>query len=248
MNDESAVRTKKVCTPLLNVGSRNMPAAKTDSSSRHRVLIVDDHPMFRLGLKEWLQKQPELELCAEADNQHTLRQSIAAYNPDLVLLDLRLQGGDGIELIKSLCAEFPAIRILVLSQSDEGLYGDRALRAGARGYIMKVQSPEELKSAIRVVLQDDVYTSEALSAQILKRTFQGYTKTGISSMLSDRELQVFELLGVGMGTREVAVKLGLGIKTIETHREKIKLKLGLKDAAGLIHAAICWMQEQNRGS
>ena len=219
------------------------PTAK--SNSQYNILIADDHPIFRMGLKKWLNRTEGMHVCGEAESKVGVRQSIQALNPDLLLLDLRLRGEDGIEHIKCLKAEFPAIPILVLSQCDEKVFGPRALRAGASGFIMKERSPKELLSAIRAVLNKEVYASSELSEILLKNICQGKTIEDISDQLSDRELQVFELLGVGMGTRHIAERLRLGVKTVETHRENIKRKLALKDSTSLLHAAINWVQQQN---
>jgi len=213
-------------------------------SRQCEILIADDHPIFRMGIINWLNRIDGFHVCGEAESKSTVRQAIQELKPDLLLLDLRLGGEDGIELIKWLKNEFPSLLILVLSQCDEMIFGSRALRAGASGFIMKERSPKELMMAIRTVLHSKIYTSPALSEMLLKAMYQKTSIDDISGQLSDRELQVFELLGVGLGTRAIAERLRLGVKTVETHRENIKKKLGLKDSSSLMHAAINWIQKQ----
>lgn len=221
----------------------------SDSASRvqlrSRVLIADDHPLYRDGLRVWLERQADLEICGEAEDAAEVLKKVKELHPDLLLLDLRLRGEDGFELIGLLRAEWPDLRILILSQSDEMLFGEHVLRAGAQGYIMKDQSASELLQAIRTVVRDEIYTSEKLAALLLRRIYFGKPTDGAPSKLSVRELQVFELLGEGYSSREAASKLKLGLKTIETHRENIKRKLGLADAPSLVHAAITWVQNQS---
>ena len=221
-----------------------MADAPTTPSIQYEVLIADDHPIFRMGIKNWLNSIEGFHVCGEAESKSTVRQAIQELKPNLLLLDLRLGGEDGIELIKWLKSEFPNLPILVLSQCDEKIFGSRALRAGASGFIMKECSPKELMTAILTVLQSKIYASPALSEMLLNAMYQRAMIDDISGQLSDRELQVFELLGVGLGTRAIAERLRLGVKTVETHRENIKRKLGLKDSSSLMHAAISWVQQQ----
>jgi DNA-binding NarL/FixJ family response regulator len=208
---------------------------------RRRVLIADNQPLFRDGVRNWLQQQPDLECCGEADEAAALHQAVGALRPDLVLLDLRLKGEDGVETIKSLRTAFPAVPLLVLSQDEETIFGDRVLRAGARGYLMKDRPGTELMEAIRQVLAGEIYASKPLADIMLRKLWQGETSGDPTSRLSDREMQVFRLLGTGLGTRQIAHRLRLGIKTVETYREHLKRKLGLKSAPALVHAASTWM-------
>jgi DNA-binding NarL/FixJ family response regulator len=211
-----------------------------------RVLVVDDHPMMRGGLIQLVNRQSDLTCCGEAGTVAEAQVAVAQLKPDLVLLDLRLKGGDGLELIKSLRSQYAKLRILVLSQFDAPHYAERALRAGALGYVVKEQAAEEVLSAIRTVLAGEVYLTRALAARLLHTfvgTVPGIPRAGVEQ-LTDRELHVLHLLGSGMSTREVAIELSLSFKTVETHRENIKRKLGLHGAAELIHYASAWGREQ----
>ncbi len=215
----------------------------TDSSQadvpKRRVLIGDGHALVRLGMIEFLRKELDLVCCGEAASEAEVRTAVRSARPDLLVLDLWLNGADGLELVKVLRAEFPELLILVCSQLDESLYAERALRAGAMGFIGKDRPLDELLSAIHVVLDGDFYLSRRMSALLLRHNVQGKEAWGTSGveMLTDRELQVFSLLGAGVGSREAAAKLRISVKTVETYRENIKHKLGLKNAAELLHHA-----------
>jgi len=208
----------------------------------NRVLIVEDHPLYRQGLRRFIEAQPGLVCCGEADSCQAALQAASTTLPDLVILDLCLRREDGIELLKDLLARSPTTRVLVLSQKDEAAHAEQVLRAGALGYIMKEEATEELLTAIRTVLNGEVYASRRLAAVILKKFLRGCPGDGISDKLSDRELQVFQFLGTGMGTREIASQLHLSIKTVETHRENIKHKLSLTDSPSLMRAAQQWVE------
>jgi DNA-binding NarL/FixJ family response regulator len=184
--------------------------------------------------------------CGEAGTVAETHTAVAALKPDLVILDLRLKGGDGLELIKSLKAQHPDLRILILSQYEAPIYVERALRAGALGYVIKEQAAEEILKAIRSVLAGEVYLTRGMAALLLRR-FVGLgakPAEGGTEPLTDRELHVLQLLGTGLSTRQIATELNLSFKTIETHRENIKRKLGLRGAAALIHYATQYAQEQ----
>ena len=213
-----------------------------------RILVVDDHPVVRVGLARLINQQNDLTCCGEAASVSEAQMAVAKYRPDLVILDLRLKGGDGLELIKSVKSQFPKMRILILSQYDAFLYVERALRAGALGYVVKEQAAEEVVNAVRTVLAGDVYLTRGMATRLLHNFIEppSLTQTprvGIES-LTDRELHVLRLLGIGMGTRDIANELNLSFKTIESHRENIKHKLGLRGAAELVHYANNWAQEQ----
>jgi DNA-binding NarL/FixJ family response regulator len=211
-----------------------------------RILVVDDHPVVRSGVIHLINQQVDLVCCGEAGSLSEAQEVAAACRPDLAVIDLRLRGGDGLELTRALRAQFPDLCVLILSQYDASLYIERALRAGASGYVAKEQPPEQLLEAIRTALAGDVYLARGTAARLL-HTFFGPTpnspRAGVRG-LSDRELHVLHLLGAGMSTREVATELSLSFKTIETHRENIKRKLGLRGAADLIHYAADWAREQ----
>lgn len=214
-----------------------------------RVLVVDDHPLVCSGLKDILNRTNDLVCCGEAATVVETRKSATALQPDLILLDLQLGDEDCLELIKEIKTLHPAIKILVLSYLDEMVYAERVLRAGGRGYLMKENATEEILSAIRTVLTGKIYVSQKVSnLAVLKLAGNNHhANAGNASSLSnltDRELQVFQLLGRGSSTKQIAGNLGLSFKTIESHRENIKEKLDLPDAAALIHSAILWVQKK----
>jgi len=211
-----------------------------------RILIVEDHPVVREGLTAMIQRQPDLVCCGEADGVGSALTAAATHKPDLILVDLRLRTGDGLELIKSLKAQLPAVRILVVSQFEETVYAERAMRAGAQGYVMKEQAAQEVLVAIRTILAGEIYASPRISALALKRMIQSKPAASGSGVenLTDRELEVFQLLGVGRSTRQIAQQLGLSIKTVETYRQSIKHKFGLQDAGELVRYAANWVGNQ----
>lgn len=222
-----------------------MKAISTRTLTRKkRVLIVDDQPLLREGLAQLINRQTELVCCGEADGGATAQAAVARLNPDLVILELRLGDADGLELIKSLKARFPRLGVLVLSQYDEPIYAERALRAGALGYVVKQAAAEAILRAIRTVLAGEICVSPRLAAQVLQRLVQAGPKAtggGVDS-LTDREPQVFRLTGLGRSSRQIATELNLSFKTVETHRENIKHKLGLHCAADLVRYAAAWLQ------
>lgn len=207
--------------------------------------MVDDHPLVRDGLCRLISQQGDLTCCGEAGSVAEAQTAVAKHKPDLLILDLRLHGGDGLELIKSLKSQFPGLHILVLSQVDPSLYAERALRAGALGFLPKEQAAEEVLLAIRTVLAGQVYVTRGLAARLLHHFVGASHRAPIAGLerLTDRELHVLELLGTGMSTREIAAELNLSFKTVETHREHIKQKLGLNGAAQLLEYAVRWAQE-----
>jgi DNA-binding NarL/FixJ family response regulator len=210
-----------------------------------RILIVDDHPMLRSGLLCLIDQQPDLVCCAEAADVAEVWKAMSTQKPDLVILDLRLKSSDGLELIKSLRAQYPAVRILVLTQHAATIYVERVLRAGAHGFVAKEEAAQVILQAIRTVLAGEVYLTRAMAGLFLGRMMgTGAVVTGEDcARLSDRELHVMQLLGAGLSTRQVAAHLNLSFKTIETHRENIKRKLGLRGAAELVHFATRWARE-----
>ena len=218
------------------------PAPK--AAIKSRILISDDHPFLRMGLTMLLNQQADLCCCGETDTVAGTHKAVAELKPDLLLLDLFLGEGDGLELIKSLRAQASEVQILVISQQNEAIYAERALRAGACGYVMKEQPPAEVLGAIRTVLAGELYVSRKVAATMLRKSLQSKPEgrgTGVEC-LTDRELQVFRSLGTGLSTRQIAEDLKLSFKTIETYRENIKHKLALADASALIHMATEWVQ------
>jgi DNA-binding NarL/FixJ family response regulator len=215
-----------------------------DYRSKASILVVDDHPIFREGVTQLIKRQPDMVVCGEAGNVATATQLLEAHHPELVLLDLRLDSSDVFELIKGWKIRFPDLRVLILSAYDEALYAERVLRAGASGYVMKAETSEETISAIRAVLAGEMYVSRKIAFRLLHKLIQSkpVVRDARVEALSDRELQVFWMLGAGLGSREIGDKLHLSIKTIETYRENIKHKLDLRNAAELIRLASQWVQ------
>ena len=216
---------------------------------RKQLLIVDDHPMMRTGLAQLIDNTPDLKVCAEADNAGQALHAVAGRNFDLILLDISLPDKNGVELIKDIQALKPGLPVLVVSMHDELLYAERVLRAGARGYIMKQEGGKKFLQAIRQVLAGQVYVSEKMSARILE-SFSGRraaTAGAPVQRLSDREFEVFQLIGRGKGTRDIAGLLHLSVKTVEVHRANLKKKLELKTAHDLVHYAIRWMEAEPQG-
>jgi DNA-binding NarL/FixJ family response regulator len=220
-----------------------MKTAARLAHSKIRILLADDEPIFREGARKWIELQPDMACCAESANAASTEQAVAQEHPDLVILELRLERDDGFDLINRLHAAYPALRLLVMSRNDEMVFGDRVLRAGAHGYIMKNQTGPDLIAAIRSVMGGEVHLGKKLAASIIKKLWHKGAHSGDPTVrLSDRELQIFRFLGQGQSTRHIAEHLKLGVKTVETHREHIKRKLELKDAPSLVHAATRWVE------
>jgi len=222
--------------------AKNKPPAQ-------RLLIVDDHPMMRTGLAQLIDNEVDLKVCAEAENAGQALDIAVRQALDLILLDISLPDKNGLELIKDIRALKPALPILVVSMHDESLYAERVLRAGGRGYIMKQEGGKKLLQAVRQVLSGQIYLSEKMAAGILE-TFTGrHTEAAGSPVqqLSDREFEVFQLIGQGKTTREIAAHLHLSAKTIEVHRLNIKKKLKLKTATDLVRHAVRWVEAEKSG-
>jgi DNA-binding NarL/FixJ family response regulator len=223
---------------------------KSAAQKQKRIFIVDDHPMMRQGLTQLIGAEPDLAVCGEAEDAGGALTAIGAMKPDLVLADISLPGKNGLELIKDFQAILPGLSVLVISMHDESLYAGRVLRAGGRGYIMKQEGGKKLMHAIRQVLEGKIYVSEKMSADLLE-TFSGRragTESSPVEKLTDREFEVFQLVGQGRGTRDIAEKLHLSVKTVEVHRANIKAKLKLKSASELIHFAVRWSESQGAGA
>jgi DNA-binding NarL/FixJ family response regulator len=224
-------------------------AVKKPSSaapSRRRVLIVDDHPFMRAGLAQLIERQTDLAVGAEAGNPAEALQLLAPGGIDVVLTDMTMPGRSGLDFLKDLQALHPALPILVVSMHDEMIYAERTLRAGARGYIMKEAGGENLLAAIRQVLAGQVYVSPRMSAQLLD-SFSGRKARESQSpfgKLTDREFEVFQLIGRGHSTREIAHQLCLSTKTVDVHRGNLKAKLELKDTTALVRHAVRWVETQ----
>lgn len=222
--------------PAPRAGLFNAMAAKK------KILLVEDHPIFRLGLGELINNEEDLVVCGGAESVNQALQAIADLQPDLVVADITLQNSDGIDLVKEVNRRYKDLPVLVLSMHDEFLYAERALHAGARGYIMKQEAMESVVTAIRHVLGGKVYLNEAMKEHILSNIADRSNSLDKSPIdrLTDRELEVFGMIGKGLSTREIAGKLHLSIKTIGTYRERIKEKLNLKHATELVRHAVHW--------
>lgn len=210
-----------------------------------RVFLVDDHPLVRQALREAMRHERDLEVCGEADDREEALKGIAAAEPDLAIVDLRLRSSDGLELIRDLRDRHPKVLSLVLSMQDESLTAERAVRAGARGYVSKQEAPSKIMEAVRKVLGGEIYWSEKAAAHIATK-IASPSSNGNAAMdqLSERELQVFELVGFGRSTQQIAEALHIDVSTVETYRSRIKEKLGLKDRSALLQTAIRWCLTQ----
>ncbi|MFZ2276702.1 MAG: response regulator transcription factor [Prosthecobacter sp.] len=216
---------------------------------RHRILIVDDHPIFRKGIAMLLDHEDDIIICGEAETATEALGLVERHEFDLVIADISLKDINGIELVKSLKVLKPHLPVLVLSMHDESLYAERALRAGARGYLMKQAPPDQVVAAIRHVLSGELYLSAAANLLMLNSFVTGRESNSKSSVekLSDRELEIFELLGQGRGTSMIAHDLRLSVKTVEAHRSHIKTKLGIHTAPELVRAAVEWVTRRTEG-
>jgi DNA-binding NarL/FixJ family response regulator len=231
MNDEDN-RSARTLAPALNLTKR--------------ILVVDDHPIVCEGLADLINRQQDLKCCGEAANLFQAQKAIEALKPDLLLLDLRLGSADGLESIKSIKTLFPDLPVLVISQFDEAIYGERALRAGAMGYVMKEQASEELLAAIRCVLTGELYVSPRMSNLAVSRFARSLPTANQADLdsLTDRELHVFTGIGLGRGPKEIAAELKLSVKTVETYREHLKFKLRLSSGHQLAQCAAQWVHSQ----
>jgi len=217
------------------------------STKKFKIYIVDDHPLIREGLVRFINLQPDLRVCGEATTSHQALKSIPVLKPDVVILDLTLESANGLDLIKDMKLRSLKSLILVLSMHDESLYAERALRAGAKGYIMKGEPSKEVLKAIHCILAGEIYLSEKMAAKMLHKVAGGQSdeKTLPEGALSDRELQVFQSIGQGRGTREIAEDLHISAKTVESYRAHIKVKMNLKNAHELTQHAVHWVESNH---
>ncbi len=210
-----------------------------------RILIVDDHPVMRMGLVQLINSKPGLEVCGEAGSAKEALQQVEALSPDMVLLDLALPDGHGLEVLKDLGVLHPDVDTLVLSSNDEAVYAERALKAGARGYIMKEAAAAHLVEAIHTILDGQIYVSQNIS-QLIVEMFTGKKRKNHAASpiekLTDREFEVFQLIGEGKGSRDIAGQLGVSVRTIDAHRAHIKEKLFIKDGNALVRQAVRWVE------
>lgn len=218
--------------------------SQTPSPARKsvRILLVDDHPLVRERLAEVIHREADLTVCGEAEDRHEALALITAKQPELVIVDLTLKNSDGLELIKDIHSRWPKVRMLVVSMHDESLYAERVIRAGAQGYITKQEASRNILLAIRRVLAGGLYLNEKVAMNIVSRltAHDGSAAANPAEQLADRELQVFELTGRGLNTNEIADRLHIAVKTVETYRARIKEKLKLKDSSELLQWAISW--------
>jgi DNA-binding NarL/FixJ family response regulator len=223
---------------MLNSHSQGMPRTS-------RVFLVDDHPIVRQGLAMMIDAEDDLKVCGQGEEAHTALQAIVECKPDILIVDISLNGPDGLELVKHVRTVFAELPILVLSMHDEATYAERALRARANGYIMKQEATEKVLVAIRRILNGEIYLSDRMANKVLQQ-YMGGSPAGQSRIrdLSDRELEVFRLIGDGHGTRQIADELHLSVKTVETYQAHIKEKLLLRTGRELVQQAIFWKMSQ----
>jgi DNA-binding NarL/FixJ family response regulator len=216
------------------------------AKQKRKIFIVDDHPIVRKGLAQMIDQDPDLVVCGEADGAQSALESLKKCKPDLIIVDISLQGVDGIELIKTIKTRYENLPALVVSMHDESLFAERALRVGARGYIMKQEAIEKMMEAIRKVLRGELYISDKVSANIVKKFISGKSENVHSPIeaLSDREFEVFQLIGQGFGTRQIAKDLNVSVKTVESYRANIKEKLKLNNATELMKHAVHWVESR----
>jgi DNA-binding NarL/FixJ family response regulator len=218
----------------------------TPISNKLKVLLVDDHPITRQGMKALVNQQPNLDVCGEADNAAYAIELVGRLQPDLAIVDIALKTTNGIELTKNIKVHAPNLPVLIVSMHDEGLYAERALRAGAMGYLMKQEASEKIIAAIQRLLQGEIYLSDKIKEKMLHRFVNKKGEGMVFSIdtLSDREMEVFQLIGNGYSTRQIAQKLNLSSKTIDSYREHLKLKLNLESGAELVRHAIQWARSE----
>ncbi len=217
------------------------------TGEKKKVLIVEDHPLFRGMLVQLINKEPTMTVCGEADNIKDAMSIIRKMHPDAAIVDITLKGSSGLELLKDIKNEGLSLPVLVISMHEEALYAERVLRAGARGYVSKNEQPATVLAAFKKVLSGSIYLGDSMATAILEKLGQVETlaaPTGMSS-LSDRELEVFQLLGKGMNSREISQRITLGQSTVDSYRNRIKEKLGLKNAAAVYQYAARWLMERN---
>lgn len=232
-------RTKNLC--------RNMQKkAPEPKDKRKRILLVDDHAVVRFGISQLINRQNDLVVCGEEEDASRALSAIETLKPDLVIADISLKDSSGLELMRNIKAQYPRLPILVVSIHDESIYAEIAFRAGALGYLMKQEALDKIPTAIRRVLEGSVYVSDALAAKMLQQRVRGQTDAQESPVqaLSDREMEVFQLIGQWKKTKEIAHELHLSVKTVEYYREQIKRKLNLKDASELTQYATSWVQRE----
>jgi DNA-binding NarL/FixJ family response regulator len=224
-----------------------MPANQTSpfATQKKKILLVDDHPIVRAGFEQLINQENDLQVCATAGNPSQALEAIKKTLPDLAIIDISLDGSNGLELVKLLQSLYPRLLLFVLSMHPEAIYAHRTIKAGAKGYIMKQAPTDEVMRAIRLVLRGEIYLSGRMNEMVVKRLFGNAEPAKASALdeFTDRELEIFELIGRGVKTAEIAKKLNVSVKTVETHRAHIKEKLQLKDGMELINYAVRWSSQ-----
>lgn len=214
------------------------------AAKKARVLLVEDHPVVRQGLSMLIDDEPDLSICGGAESMREAMPLIRKLKPDVVVIDIALGDGSGLDLIKEVHDALPNLPLLALSMHDESIYAERAMRAGAKGYIMKKEAMDKVMTAIRRVLSGELYVSDKMAARMVSKLINPKAASaGPVDLLSDREFEVFRLIAEGIGPTEIAQRLSLSVKTIETHREHIKEKLGIKSGAELTRFSVQWAME-----
>lgn len=234
--------------PDAPVNPMHSPCDAQEQEAVRRLLLIDDHPIMRHGLAQLVADEPGLEICGQAGNAREGLGSVEKLKPDLVVIDLTLPDRNGLELLKDIQALHPGQLCLVLSMHDESMYAERALRAGARGYLMKEVAAEQFILAVQKVLSGGLYVSEAISGKMLEQAVTGRVRGAADSIsqLTDRELEVLELIGTGRATKLIAEQMGISTRTVEAHRAHIKDKLGLTDGAELVRYAVQWVETRGQ--
>jgi DNA-binding NarL/FixJ family response regulator len=225
------------------------PPTGVPKDRKRRVLIVDDHPIVRQGLRRLIEAESDLEVCGETETAREAKSLIRELEPDAVIVDVSLKQGDGLELVKDARAHYPSLPLLVLSMHDEAIYAERMLSAGANGYIMKQAASDQFLVALRRVLEGGIYVSEAVGNSMIEKFASGgaYVSSNPVDSLTNRELQVLHMIGKGLSTRQTAEALNLSVKTVESHRQRIKRKLSLRTSAQLMQYAVNWYAGREPG-
>lgn len=220
--------------------------AENPAPPKSRIFLVDDHAMFREGLRQLIEREPDMTVCGDAADANAALDAVEAAKPDLVIVDISLGGFSGIDLIKTIKSKYEDLPVLVVSMHEESLYSERALRAGAMGYVMKHEPSKTVKTAIRKVLEGDLFLSPKMAGSMVARLIRGGSEQSSSplEMLSDRELEVFRMLGHGKPVRLIAEEMNVTIPTINSFRNRIKEKLNLKSSTEVMLQAIQWVQDQ----
>ena len=219
--------------------------SQSQAVTKKRILVVDDHPIVRQGLALLINREPDLVVCGEAEEAMGAMHVLASARPDVLIVDISLNGPDGLDLLKNVRISHSSLPVLILSMHDESIYAERALRAGANGYIMKQEATDKVLVAVRRILNGEIYVSDRIASKMLKHyiTGSGLPNSSIAD-LSDRELEVFRLIGEGHGTRQIAEELHISVKTVESYQAHIKEKLSLRSARELMQHAIQWSMNE----